>query len=176
MVYCCLYKHNDFHASVYNDIVLLFQLMPTLKYGSQYVAMRNPKYKTDKQNNNSKCRIALCAEENLKLSFEFIQWFRRYYGWDCLLPIRTIQRNMLCERFLISFKCKKSISYANMFTCVLKMHTSECLHVSIYTNKSVHNVPRTLSCNSMNVFQHANQRRTYHQNHRSRKKTWILTK
>jgi len=28
--------------------------MPTLKYGSQYVAMGSPKYKTDKQNNNSK--------------------------------------------------------------------------------------------------------------------------
>jgi len=34
--------------------------------------------------------MALCADENLKVSFEFIQRFRRYYGWDCLPQIRPI--------------------------------------------------------------------------------------
>ena len=47
----------------------------------------------------------------------------------------------------MSFKSNKSTSYANMFTCVLRMHTSECFDVNIhvYTNKSVHDV-QNISC------------------------------
>ena len=56
---------------------------------------------------------------------------------------------MLCERYLINFKCKKSTSYANMCTCVLRMYTSECLHVNIYTNKSVREVRNISSCGTV---------------------------
>ena len=37
-----------------------------------------------------------------------------------------------------------------MFTYVLRMHTSECLHVNIYANKSVHDVPN-ISCTLYSV-------------------------
>jgi hypothetical protein len=63
MVCGCLYTHDD----------LLPYIMPTLKYGSQCFALRNPKYKSDEKNNNSRCRMTLCADENLKVSFESIQ-------------------------------------------------------------------------------------------------------
>jgi hypothetical protein len=33
----------------------------------------------------SSCRMALYADENLKVSFEFNQWHRRNYGWGCIL-------------------------------------------------------------------------------------------
>ena len=56
---------------------------------------------------------------------------------------------MLCERYLINFKCKKSTSYANMYTCVLRMYTSECLHVNIYTNKRVREVRNISSCGTV---------------------------
>jgi len=36
--------------------------------------------------------MTLCADENLKVSFESIQWLRRNYGWDCLPPIMPIYR------------------------------------------------------------------------------------
>jgi len=67
--------------------------VPTLKYGSQYFAIGNPKYKSDKKKqHNSRCGMALYADENLKVSFEFIQWHRRNYGWSYIPLIWTIQR------------------------------------------------------------------------------------
>ena len=42
---------------------------------------------------NSRCRMTLlCTDENLKVSFEFIQWLRRNYGWSYIPPIRPMQR------------------------------------------------------------------------------------
>ena len=73
MVCGYLYTHNDFHVSVHNAIVQLVLLrMPTLKYGNQKFAMGNLKYKSDIKY-NSRSRMALCADENLKVSFECFQ-------------------------------------------------------------------------------------------------------
>ena len=64
--------------------------------------------------------------------------------------------NFLCERYLISFKCNKSTSYTNMCTCALGMHTSECLHVTLYTNTSAHEAP-SISCTLCDVVKSTKQ-------------------
>jgi hypothetical protein len=45
----------------------------------KYFAMRNTKYKSDKKIYNNRCRMT-CADGNLKVSFELIQWIRKKYG------------------------------------------------------------------------------------------------
>jgi hypothetical protein len=67
------------------------------------------------------------------------------YFHQHIIPSCTYYYIVLSDfRYLISFKCNKLTSYGNMCTCVLRMHTSECLRVNMYKEKAKVNMrPQT---------------------------------
>jgi hypothetical protein len=79
--------------------------------------------------------MTLCSEEDLYL---MIQMQLRVGLPTCgQVNIENIQ-SIHCERYLMRFKCNKSTSYAKMFTCALRIHTSEgmymltCIQAKLY--------------------------------------------